>query len=57
MARLRSKKKDPNAPKTSMDFIHKRKIGSTSLCGKTGVHTTKKDCQVSCVLCKDRLTH
>jgi len=35
-----------------MKYMHFRKEGSTGVCDKTGVHTTKKPKQVTSQFCK-----
>ena len=39
--------------KGPMSFMHLRIYGSISVCGKQGVHTTKRLCMVTCDLCKE----
>ena len=48
MPRLRHNNGGLKAP---MLYMHKRLEGSSSLCHKTGVHTTKIDKAVTCQLC------
>jgi len=54
MARLRHGT-DNHGMHGSMRYIHMRKEGSTAICGRTGMHTTKHHKKVTCQFCLDMI--